>query len=249
MKILRRSRMNVLYCGDSHEGGPANYLLGILNYIHADVTHIPPGVQLDPAIFNQRFDAIILSDYGRVCVSSKAEEKIVYQVLSGTGLLMVGGWGSFAGPFGNWSGSEIEKLLPVNCLKKDDRHNLGSGLYVFKKKNHPIVKSVNFKQAPVIIGFNEVKPKKGADIVLTVKAFLPAEKSYSKKEYPLLVVSQNSEIRTAAFTTDFAPHWCGGLVDWGSKRLKLSVNKAIQIEIGDQYVRFVSQVIQWLAKR
>lgn len=240
--------MRILYCGDSHEGGAANYLLGILNYNHAQVTHIPPGLKLDPKILNQRFDGIILSDYGRDCVSDKAEEKIIYQVLSGAGLLMVGGWGSFAGPFGNWQGSEIEKLLPVDCLKKDDRHNLGSGLYVFKKKSHAIVKGINLKQSPVIIGFNEVKPKKDSEVILTLKAFQPAKKSFSKREYPLLVLRKKSEIRSAAFTTDFAPHWCGGLVDWGRQRCKLSVNKDIQIEIGDQYLKFGSQLLRWLTR-
>ena len=240
--------MRILYCGDSHEGGPANYLLGILKHNHAEVTHIPPGVKLDPKILAQRFDAIILSDYGRDCLPEKSEEKIIYQVLSGTGLLMVGGWGSFSGPFGNWGGSEIEKLLPANCLKKDDRHNFGSGLYIFKKKSHSILKGVDLKQAPVIIGFNEIKPKKDADVILTIRAFQPTARKFDKKEYPLLVVSKNSEIRTAAFATDFAPHWCGGLVDWGKKRCKLSVTKNIQIEIGDQYVRFVSQLLRWLAR-
>lgn len=241
--------MRILYCGDSHEGGPANYLLGILNYNRADITHIPPGVKLDPQVLDQRFDGIILSDYGRDCVSVKAEEKIIYQVLSGTGLLMVGGWGSFSGPFGNWKGSEIEKLLPVNCLAKDDRHNLGSGLYVFSKKNHAVIKGIDLKNAPVIIGFNEVTPKKEAEVLLTVKAFHPSRKKFDKKEYPLLVLNKNSELRTAAFMTDFAPHWCGGLVDWGKKRCKLSVSKTIQIEIGDQYLKFISQILNWVASK
>ena len=239
--------MKILYCGDSHEGGPANYLLAILNYNKAEVTHIPPGVKLKPSVLRQRFDAIILSDYGRDCLPEKSEEKIVYQVLSGTGLLMVGGWGSFSGPFGGWSGSEIEKLLPVNCLKKDDRHNLGSGLYVFKKKDHAIIKGCNLKHAPVIIGFNEIQPKKNTDVVLTVKAFHPAKRKFDRKEYPLLVVNKHAEIRTAAFATDFAPHWCGGLVDWGTKRCKLLVTKNIQVEIGDEYVRFVSRILNWVA--
>ncbi len=234
---------------DSPAGVPANYLLGILKHNHADVTHVPPGVKLAPPILSQKFNAIILSDYGRDCVSKKAEAQIVYQVLSGTGLLMVGGWGSFSGPFGRWKGSEIEKLLPVNCASKDDRNNLGSGLYVFKKKNHASVKGVDFKQAPVIIGFNAVIPKKNSEIILTAKAFQPSLRRFDNKEYPLLVVNKHSEIRTAAFTTDFAPHWCGGLVDWGKKRCKLMVTKKIQIEIGDQYLQFGSQLLRWLTRQ
>ena len=60
-------------------------------------------------------------------------------------------------------------------------------------------------------------------------------------------MSSDEKNRTAALATDLAPHWCGGLVDWGKRRLKLKVTGKIQIEVGDLYVEFVSSLIKWTA--
>lgn len=241
--------MKILYCGDSLAGGPANYLLAILRFIGAEVTHIYPGVKINSAIAEKKYDTIIISDYGYECLPEKSEQKLIYQILSGTGFLMVGGWGSFAGPYGNWQKSEIAKLLPVECLKKDDRINLGSGLYPFKKKNHAILNKLDLKNAPVLIGLNNVKPREDAEVLLTARAFQPALKKFIGTEYPLLVVSGDDQMRSAAFTTDFAPHWCGGWVDWGKKRVVLPVEGSIQVEISDQYLQFGAQLLRWLARQ
>ena len=127
--------MNILYAGDSPVGGPANYLLGILRYLKANVTHIPPGKMLKPSVLRKHFNAIILSDFSRRNLPAVSEKRMVEQVKSGTGLLMVGGWASFSGLNGRWRGSAIEQLLPVRCLPKDDRRNVSSGLFIMKKKS------------------------------------------------------------------------------------------------------------------
>jgi len=77
---------------------------------------------------------------------------------------------------------------------------------------------------------------------------LTAREVLGRKEHPLLIVDSDSTRRIAAFTTDLAPHWSGGLLDWGKKRVKLSVKKGISIEVGEQYVRFVSSLLKWLAR-
>lgn len=71
--------------------------------------------------------------------------------------------------------------------------------------------------------------------------------SLGREDYPLLVVGSDSSKRTAAFATDAAPHWCGGMVDWGRKSLRLHVKDSIWIEVGDLYVRFFSNFLNWLA--
>lgn len=241
--------MKILYCGDSPAGGPANYLLAIIKYIGAQLTHVHPGVKLDPVTAGAHYDAVIFSDYGYDCLPEKSEQKLIYQILSGTGFLMVGGWGSFAGPYGNWQTSEIAKLLPVELQKKDDRINLGSGLYPFAKKKHAILNKLDFKNAPVLIGLNQVKSKKDSEVLLTARAFQPSAKKFTGIDFPLLVVGGNDSIRSAAFTTDFAPHWCGGWVDWGKKRLVLPVTDSIQVEISDQYLKFGAQLLRWLVSK
>lgn len=67
---------------------------------------------------------------------------------------------------------------------------------------------------------------------------------------PLLVVDERSSqhpdraYRTVAYTSDLVPHWCGGIVDWGSRRVALSTGN----EVSDGYVRFVTSLIRWAAK-
>ncbi|HXV28077.1 MAG TPA: hypothetical protein VD913_03845, partial [bacterium] len=55
------------------------------------------------------------------------------------------------------------------------------------------------------------------------------------------------EMRTAAFASDFAPHWCGGFVDWGNKTLRLPVARNIRVEAGNYYVLFITRLLNWLA--
>ncbi len=234
--------MRILYAGDSKVGGPANYLLGILRYMKTNVVHIPPGKKLSPSLFKKRFDGIILSDFSAKNASAHSQKMIAGQVARGTGLLMIGGWGSFSGPFGGWSGSVIEKLLPVRCLGKDDRLNLPGGAWILEKKKHSMFQKLPFRNPPVICGMNRIQPKKNSRVILT------ARRIADRKEFPLLVIHSDSRIRTAALATDLAPHWCGGMVDWGSKRMKLKVSGKIQIEVGDLYVRFVSSFIRWITQ-
>jgi len=67
------------------------------------------------------------------------------------------------------------------------------------------------------------------------------------KKFPFLVISGGKTGRRAALTTDLAPHWCGGWVDWGKKHVKLPVNEHIAIEVGDAYINFVQALLRWLA--
>ena len=235
--------MRVLYAGDSEVGGPANYLLGILHSLRAAVVHIPPSQKLNPRLFKRHFNVIILSDFSRKKASQDSQKAIAKQVeVEGAGLLMIGGWGSFSGPFGGWRGSLVEKLLPVKCLGRDDRLNFPGGALIVSEKNHPMFHSISFKNPPVICGLNQLRPKKKSRVILT------ARRIWDGKKFPLLVIGSNPRKRIAALATDLAPHWCGGLVDWGLKRLKLQVGRKIQIEVGDRYVRWVAGLIRWLVR-
>ncbi len=242
--------MKILYAGDSPVGGAANYLLGVLGSMKARVTHLPPSEKLTRKILSERFDAILLSDFSRKNLPADAEKLLVKQVQSGTGLMMIGGWGSFSGPFGGWKGSQVEKLLPVSCLNRDDRTNFTGGASAGLVSPHPSVKGVSFSQAPVICGMNLVLPKKNSKLVLAARRILSDGKKarLESKAFPLLVTG-NAGGRTAAFTTDFAPHWCGGLVDWGGDTQTLPVNSKIRIQVGKRYVQLITSLVSWLAGR
>lgn len=65
--------------------------------------------------------------------------------------------------------------------------------------------------------------------------------------FPLLVTGQYGKGRTAALATDAAPHWVGGWVDWGKKRITQKLDNGNSIEVGENYVQFFTQLLRWIA--
>ena len=53
--------------------------------------------------------------------------------------------------------------------------------------------------------------------------------------------------RVAALATDVAPHWVGGLIDWGTGRVAAQAPAADTIEVGDLYAKFFRQLMAWTA--
>src|SRR5262245_62069872 len=56
---------------------------------------------------------IVLTDYPARHLTAAHQEAVASAVERGRGLLMIGGWASFGGPFGSYHGSRIAELLPV----------------------------------------------------------------------------------------------------------------------------------------
>ena len=242
--------MRILYAGDSPVGGPANYFLGVLRHFNAKTTHLAPSQALQPQSFEKKFDAVIFSDYSARQCSDHVQQGIIRAVQEGMGFLMVGGWGSFSGPFGKWKKTPLESILPVSCLSRDDRTNFPGGAAIQLKRRHAILGDFSNQGLPVICGMNQVIPRSGATVVLAARKIIHGRGlQLEKKEYPLLVVNSGARMRTAVLTTDAAPHWCGGMVDWGTKTLTLPVAGEIKIQVGDAYVRFLSSIIRWLASK
>jgi hypothetical protein len=66
-------------------------------------------------------------------------------------------------------------------------------------------------------------------------------------ESPLLVVGEYGRGRTAALATDVAPHWVGGLVDWGDQRVVQQVGAGF-IDVGNWYARFFRNLLVWTGR-
>jgi hypothetical protein len=62
---------------------------------------------------------------------------------------------------------------------------------------------------------------------------------------PLLVAGTHGKGRVTAYTSDAAPHWVGGLVDWGDARITACGRGANPVEVGNWYARFFHQIIKW----
>lgn len=65
------------------------------------------------------------------------------------------------------------------------------------------------------------------------------------EDHPMLVVGRYGRGRTAALATDVAPHWVGGLVDWGTQRMTQKLPNGLQVEVGADYARFFAQLVLW----
>jgi uncharacterized membrane protein len=250
------ARPQIVYAGDGPVDGAARYLLGCLKAFGADVVHRPPLATLPASVFKPRPDAIILSDMPAAKVPAATQKRIAECVEEGAGLLMVGGWASFSGPAAGWRGSLVEGLLPVRSLGRDDRTNFPSGALLISGLHHAILDGKALDRPPAICGLNHFLPRPGAQVILSAAPIrarrLPSgtvAPTLESPTLPLLVVSADPKRRTAAFATDFAPHWCGGLVDWGENTMRIEVSKGNAIEVGSDYVAFVGRLLGWLTGR
>jgi uncharacterized membrane protein len=163
------------------------------------------------------------------------------------GLLMIGGWGSFFG--GGYRGTVIEDLLPVEIKGSDDRINCSSGLRLYPCGGDPVLKGLPFERGPVICGLNEVKPRRGAKTLAKCYPLLfgkTREVALANKGFPALILDDSGPARRGVLATDLAPHWAGGLLDWGKKRVRVRVpGRTFSIEVGDAYIRLIGNLIGW----
>ena len=84
--------------------------------------------------------------------------------------------------------------LPVAVLDRDDRVELPAGATPTVLRPHPALGPVE-NRWPVLLGLNEV--------VARAESLTLAECA----GYPLVVVGEYGRGRSAAFTSDVAPHW------------------------------------------
>ena len=174
----------------------------ILSDVSSDTLYVHPQALASVPIPNRM---TVISDY----------------VKQGGGLLMIGGWMSFAGK-GNgarWHDTKVEEALPVNVFPYDDREEVPEGVYpIIKNKNHPILKGLPSKW-PYFMGYNKVTPKKNAEVLI------------SFEKHPLLTVGTFQKGKTAAFASDCAPHWGPtAFLEW------------------EGYGKFWNNLLGWLAK-
>lgn len=118
-------------------------------------------------------------------------------VQAGGGLAMVGGYLSFTGFNGKarYKGTPVERALPVTMQAYDDRAERSDGVTpVINQSNHEVVNDLP-TEWPALLGYNQVTPDDGAKELVCVD------------DDPLVVVGEHGEGRSAAFTSDCAPHW------------------------------------------
>lgn len=253
------AKTKVLYIGDS-EIVVSKYVLGADCFEQAnfndngrffreamvklgsvEMTHINPHDV--PARFPgtmdelMHFDVVVFSDVGYNSMIFYPGLKPPYEyplgpdrvgmirefVEKGGGFVMSGGYLSFAGinAMARYHGTPVEEVLPVEISPYDDRVEVTDG-FMFRvvDEGHPIMSGIPWGEAAfTMCGYNKVVLKSGATLLA---------------EYdgdPFIACWECGRGRTAAFASDFAPHWAGDFTDW------------------EYYPRFWGQMMEWVARR
>jgi uncharacterized membrane protein len=233
--------MQVLYL----EGDPAGLkrVSGTLTRMAVAHEVVRPGSPLPRDL--SYFQAVILSDFARAHLHA-LEELLVRAVRSSSlGLLMLGGRRSFGR--GGYARSELGGLLPVTMLEGDDRVAQPGGMLVEPVGRHPILRGIDWTRPTMITGYNRVQPRPSTTTVIGARAveMLPDGLKLCDTRVPLLVVKEADDLagRRAAFATDLGARWCGGLADWGRRRLALGEDE----EVGEDYATLLINLVRWVA--
>ncbi|OGG03133.1 MAG: hypothetical protein A3F83_04130 [Candidatus Glassbacteria bacterium RIFCSPLOWO2_12_FULL_58_11] len=242
---------NIVYLGDDSLKGAAAYLGGVLTQAGQSFSYVPTAQPADPALLEREGGLIILSDYPAENLKGGVQEKIAESVRQGASLLMIGGWESFYGVNGGYETGPISAILPVTCKKSDDRMNYCQGAIPWVEKEHPCLEGLPWHEPPVFCGFNETALVSGAELVLSARLLqIRGDKlSFAVKRYPLLAFRSVGKGKTCALTTDLAPHWVGGWVDWswGEKRVSAQAKGGNAVEVGRSYAQFITQLAAYLS--
>ena len=179
----------------------------------------------------QEYSAVLLSDIGantlllhpdtfeRSLATPNRLKLFKEYVEQGGAFAMIGGYMSFTGidAKAKYKNSPVEEILPVTLLEHDDRVEIPEGVNpVVVKPDHPVVQGLDTTW-PMLLGYNQVIAKEGAEVLAVAN------------DDPILVVGIYGQGKTAAFTSDCAPHWGSPeFVEWG------------------QYNKLWQQLVDWL---
>lgn len=245
----------ILYCGDTTLREAGSYLAGVMAYFSIPFDYLASDQGFDDPFLLRAYRGIILSDYPAKNFTRDQLLKLVEQVRQGMGLLMIGGWASFTGANREYTDAPLREMLPVIMQEHDDRVNSWQPCVIEQEKVHAIVDDLPFDRcSPSVGGFNRFQAKAGAETILTVRQIGVSRKegklffNPSTHSDPLLVIGQFGSGRVAAFASDVAPHWVGGLVDWGDGRITVRAEGGNPREVGNWYATFFGNLIRWVIK-
>ncbi|OGS37254.1 MAG: hypothetical protein A2293_15890 [Elusimicrobia bacterium RIFOXYB2_FULL_49_7] len=244
----------ILYLGDTSLQKAAAYLAGVMAHSKIAFDYLPSDKTFQDRFLKKDYKAIILSDYPANNFTPSQVKGVLSCVRNGMGLLMIGGWESFTGLNAGYEKNALTQALPVTLSNKDDRVNTASPCVVIKETEHPLLKGLPLSDhLPCVSGFNRLKAKPGCPILLSicqlsVKSVKEKLHFIEKEKAPLLTLGQFGLGKTAAYASDAAPHWSGGFVDWGTKRIAAQAPGAEEVEIGNAYVEFFTRLIRFVSK-
>ena len=193
-----------------HEGGTE--MIAAMRASRVEVTYQPSHIAMNEFPYSREeladFDVVILSDIGantlllpdRVALRSEASPNRLHLirdfVRTGGGLLMVGGYLTFQGiqAKGNYKGSAVEEVLPVELMASDDRNEQPQGVTpTIVDATHPVLRGLG--DWPRFLGYNRSTARPDAKILARFG------------DDPFIAVRSVGQGRSAVFSSDCGPHW------------------------------------------
>jgi uncharacterized membrane protein len=236
----------ILYCGDHDLNDAARYLAGSLKAAGLRFDYLPSNAPFTRAS-RKKYRAYILSDYPKRFLTAAGAERIARDVRAGAGLLMIGGWGTFTGVDGLYGTTALADALPVRCLPRDDRRQGAAAYRIAPGPDVKLFPKFDLTSAPSLAGYNKTLLKPGASAVWNVETLAFTGGNTRAKvaaSDPLLALGRYGAGRVAAYCSDLAPHWSGGLVDWGAKRLELRAAPGVTAQCGSEFVRLAQELVK-----
>jgi hypothetical protein len=246
-------RAKIGYLGDGSLDGAASYLAAIMLHHGMAFDHVRSDEAPPAAFAAEPYALYVVSDYPASRFGAAAMAHLAGRVRQGAGLVMLGGWESYFGRLGEYHQSPLAEVLPVVMQSADDRRNCPQPCLIDRAAEHPILAGLPWDQPPGIGGFNMLTAKPDAQTLLTCAEFSVRRTEPGRFEFaggprwPLLVVGRYGRGRTAALATDVAPHWVGGLVDWGDRRVVQDV-AGQEVEVGNWYAQFFHNLLAWTGR-
>jgi uncharacterized membrane protein len=242
----------ICYLGDDTLQGAAAYLAGIMSHFGLPYDHVASSESPDGDFASRQYALYVVSDYPAARFREGQMAHVARCVAEGSGLVMLGGWESFFGRLGEYHRSPLADVLPVAMLDCDDRRNSAQPCLIEKVADHALLEGLPWDRPPGIGGYNAFTAKSKSQTLLRCVPFRVQTKGDDFKfrrgpSSPLLVVDTWGEGRTAALATDVAPHWVGGLVDWGGRRIVQEVPGGF-VEVGNWYAEFFRNLLVWTGR-
>jgi uncharacterized membrane protein len=156
----------------------SEYSCVILSDVGSNTLLLPPATSVQCKEFPNRCN--LIRDY----------------VMSGGSLLMIGGYLTFSGvdAKARWGKTAVQEVLPVKVLEVDDRCEHCEGIAPILVKPHKALEKITGPW-PRLLGYNKTELLPGSELAMTIGGD------------PFIAFAKHGKGKSAAFTSDCAPHW------------------------------------------
>lgn len=145
---------------------------------------------------------------GSLIMDPDLQLAIQERVKAGAGFVHIGGWCSYQGGMADWSGqwrgTPIDEILPVDISSSWDTYDDGAEIPRLMDPKHPIVAGLDWRALQRVGGYNKVTVAEGGHVVM----------SDPKTKLPLIVTGTYGEGKTVAFLPGLAGGWDEDFRKW-----------------------------------